>query len=283
MGRNRLATAHARAVAGLVALMGACHPTTPPQRPAGDSPGEPTQPAEPTPPAEPAPCGPVGERFDDHAWVPASATTVASLDLASPELPAALRALADHARAPGHGLPIPLSFSIAQWSWQVPVLVATLRRAGLAPAELVLVGIDGRDAVWILPSTCDLDEAIARAEAAWSVRSRRTVEAVVASPNPTTDDPAFPYDVLWLPGQRMALAPAGRGAAALEHLGRPGPAAGLGLAPSTAGPRLDALAPAPVRLVVIGRGLLEPGSTTAEHHALRVTGAGVEDASLPPP
>lgn len=291
MPRHAMITARALALVGVV--VAACRPSAAPQPPhAGTTDAPPT--VEPAPAEPPVPCGPVGERFDDHAWAPASATTIAAIAIDAPELPAALRALAEHVRASGHGLPIPLAFSLGQWSWQVPVLVATLREAGFAPAELVFVSDDANDSAWVWHSTCDLDEAVARIEAAWSVDARRTVEGVVATPRPPAADgtPAFPYDVLLLPGQRMAVAPAGRGGAVLERLGRPPSPAGLAGTPTTAGRRLDALAPAPVRLVVLGRALLDPGAAAVDHaaQALRITGEGVEqppsrdgDGSLPPP
>lgn len=279
---------------GLVALAAACRPavdSTPPEATAtGDAAtgDDATTSGAPAPPADPAPCGAVGERFSDHAWAPSAATTVASVMLDAPALPQALHALAEHVRAPGHGLPIPLSFSLGGWSWQVPVLVATLRRAGFQPAELVYVSDDAADHAWLWRSTCDLDEAVERIETAWAVRARRTVEGMVATPRAPaagSDAPAFPYDVLLLPGERMALVPAGRASAALESFGRPGPSMGLGVAPAaTAGRRLDELDAAPVRLVVLGRALLDPAAPAADHEprALRVTGGGVEPAPGPP-
>jgi hypothetical protein len=196
------------------------------------------------------------------------------------ELPAALRVLAEHVRAPGHGLPIPLSFSLGQWSWQIPALAAMLRQVGFRPAELVFVSDDAAESAWLWHSTCDLDEAVERIEAAWSVEARRTVDGLVASPRTGADGPAFPYDVLMLPGDRIALVPAGRGSAMLGRLGRPAPTVGLGGASvATAGRRLDDLEPAPVRLVVLGRALLDPAAPAADHQtrALRVTDQGVED------
>lgn len=292
--RARAADARARRCVGLLALGLACHPAHGSRAPADGTTSD-ASPAdaddgasrEPEPAAaDPAPCGPAGERFEDHAWVPAGAGAVASIEVDAPELPGALQALAEHVRAPGHGLPIPLAFSLGQWSWQVPMLVTTLRHAGFRPAELVLVR-DELDAAWVWRSTCDLDDAVARIEAAWSVEARRTVEGIIATPRPAAGDgpPAFPYDVLLLPGERMAVVPAGRGSAVLDRFGRPAPAVGLaGATAATAGRRLDALAPAPVRLVVLGRGLLDPAATTAEHEALtlRATAAGV-DAGLPDP
>lgn len=280
---------------GLVALVIACHPAARPTPPAGDTDGEQETAAatgtsagpEVTSPAEPAPCGPVGERFEQHAWAPSSVTTLASVQLDAPALTPALRALAEHVRTPGHGLPIPLSFSLGEWSWQVPVLVATLRRAGFRPAELVFASDDAADHAWLWRSTCDLDEAVERIEAAWEVDARRTVEGMIATPRAPaagSDAPAFPYDVLLLPGERLALVPAGRASAVLERFARPGPGPGLGGLPAaSAGRRLDELPPAPVRLVVLGRALLDPAATVADHEgqALRVTGEGVETTAAP--
>lgn len=290
--------ARVRGWLGLVALAIACHPSAGPTPPKGDSEAAPaTDPAHDPAPTEPAPCGAVGERFEDHAWAPSSATTVASVQVDAPDLSPALHVLAEHVRAPGHGLPIPLSFSLGEWSWQVPVLVSALRQAGFRPAELVFVSDDAGDHAWLWRSTCDLEEAIERIETAWAVEARRTVEGVVATPRAPaagSEAPAFPYDVLVLPGERMALVPAGRASAVLDRFGRPGPAMGLGGLPAaSAGRRLDELLPAPVRLVVLGRALLDPAATVADHEAqaLRVTGEGVErrsperagGASLPPP
>jgi hypothetical protein len=298
MRAARTAGARARRGASLLVLGLACHPASARPPDAGttaaassaDTRGQ--RPPAPTA-AEPVPCGPAGERFEDHGWVPAGAAAVASVEVDAPALPAALGALAEHVRAPGHGLPIPLAFSLGQWSWQIPALVATLGQAGFHPAELVLVR-DEVDAAWVWRSTCDLDEAVARIEAAWSVRARRTVEGIIATPGPAAaaGTPAFPYDVLLLPGERMAVVPAGRGSAVLGRLGRPAAVIGLSGAPvASAGRRLDALAPAPVRLVVLGRGLLDPAAATADHEALalRATADGVQgpgasgDASLPLP
>jgi len=284
---------------GVVVLAAACHPAsgpTPPDATATDGTGSgttdggtatETTPPEPGP-VEPAPCGAVGERFEGHTWAPSSATTVASVEVDAPALPSALAALAEHARTSGHGLPIPLAFSLGEWSWQVPVLLATLRQAGFRPAELVFVSDDASDHAWLWRSTCDLDEAIERIETAWAVDARRTVEGVVATPRapaPGSETPAFPYDVLLLPGERMALVPAGRASVVLERLGRPGPSVGLGGTPAaTAGHRLDELDPAPVRLVVLGRALLDPAASVADHEAqaLRVTEDGVHRAGGPP-
>lgn len=266
-------------------------------RPAG-----PSDPPEPPPTLEPAPreaepgvqdppsCGPKGEGFDAHAWAPETAPAVASIHLDDPELQPALSALGAHVRGSGHGLPIPLAFSLGQWSWQIPTLVGTLRQAGFHPRELVFVAGDDGDHAWVWRSTCDLDQAVEHIEAAWSVRARRTVEGMVATPR-TTTAPPFPYDVLMLPGQRMALVPAGRATAVLDRFARPAPRLGLGVATvPTAGRRLDELDTAPVRLVFVGRALLDPAAGSAAHEPrlMRVTAQGVQprpkdEASNDPP
>lgn len=260
-------------------------PTTTPTQTGNSPPVETTTPTEPEP--EPAACTPT-DAFDDHAWAPAESPAVASIALDHPELPEALHALAEHTRGEGHGLPIPLAFSLSQWSWQVPALVATLRQAGFAPAELVFVAGDPSDHAWVWRSACDLDAALETIGDRWRVRSRTVVEGVIASPLPP-DEPdgvAFPYDVLVLPGDRFALVPAGQAATTLQRWDRPAPTTALGSPAPGPGDRLDALAPAPIRLVVRGHALVDPSTTTApdETRSLRITASGVEtttgDASL---
>lgn len=273
-----------------VLSLAACRPAASPSPPSGDPPApgseatdEPADALEdPAEPASATVCGEPGTTFEDHAWAPADAPAIASLRLDDPDLVPALAALSAFARAPGHGLPIPLALSLGQWSWQVPLLQATLRDAGFEPAELTFVASDAAAHAWIWRSTCDLDQAVERIERAWSVRTRRTVDAVVGIPAPVGDDLAFPYDVLLLSGERIALVPAGRGSAELSRLGGRGSSGvGLGAAP-TAGRRLDQLDAAPIRLVALGLALVDPSAPPAgDARALRVTARGVEDASVP--
>lgn len=272
---------------GLVLLL-ACGPrtvTTPPAA-AADPAGPTTHPPSPVR----APCGSPGEDFSDHAWTPPDAPAVASIRLDATDLSAALTALGDHVRTPGHGLPIPLALSLGQWSWQVPLVASTLDAAGFAPGELTFVASNDAAHAWVWRSTCDLDEILARIEAAWAVRTRRTTLAVIGTPAaPTPERPAFPYDVLVLPAERLALVPAGRGSAVLTRWTRLAPAPSLGGTVQTAGRRLDQLDPAPVRLVVQGLALVDAAATTAgDVHALRITAQGVVSAdpaapAAPPP
>ncbi|MCA9653839.1 MAG: hypothetical protein H6712_19610 [Myxococcales bacterium] len=276
----------ARRMLALGAWLLACRPTAAPDPP--DDPG-PVDPPAVSPqaeePLEPEPCGEPGASFEAHAWIPATVPAAASIALDDPDLGAALARLAALTRSDAHGLPIPLAFSLSQWSWQVPTLVATLRQAGFQPAELVFVAGDEADHAWVWASACDLDEAERRIEAAWHLRSRRVVEGVIASPEPAEDPqaPAFPYDLLMLPGERFALVPAGRAAAVLRRWDRPAPSMGLGPAAPGAGPRIDALEPAPVRLVVQGRALLDPSAETAPESArsFRITADALQLAPDP--
>ncbi len=270
----------------LGALAAACHPTHDPVPPATnpvvDASSDPAPTEDPTakePPIES--CGAEDLSFADHAWAPADAPAVASLRLDDPDLDTALAALAEHSRAPGHGLPIPLALSLSQWSWQVPLLTSTLRTAGFWPAELTFVASKDAQHAWVWRSDCDLDHAIDRIQQAWSVAARRTVDGVVATPPPSpTDDPTFPYDVLMLSGDRMALVPAGAGSQALTRLGgRPRAMGSLGPPSSTAGARLDEISEAPIRLVLLGVALVDPAAPSAsDTQLLRVTAQGVVPA-----
>ncbi len=275
------------ASASLVALMLSCRPGPDPTTVPGTGPA-----TTPEPPVAPASCGAPGGRFEEHAWAPPDAPAVLSVALDDPGLTDALAHLVAHTRGSGHGLPISLAFSLGQWSWQIPVVVATLRQAGFEPAELVFVADAQARHAWVWRSACDLDQAVAQIEAAWGLRSRRTVEGVVATALPTEPAaPGFPYDVLMLPGERFALVPRGSASALLGLWSRPAPATSLsGAPPATAGRRLDDVAAAAIRGVFSGRALLDPSATSApdEPRTLRVIADGVaaalpatSDASVP--
>lgn len=230
-------------------------------------------------------CGTPGLTIEEHGWVLHRAPAVVSVDLTAPELDEALRQLGEFSRQPGHGLPIPLAFSLGQWSWQIPALRATLQRAGFDPASLVFVAGERSAHAWVWRSDCDLDEAIERIEAAWDVTARRTVDAVVATPNaPTESEPepekvTFPYDVLLLPADRIALVPAGMADSIRRSWSEAPRADAPGAAPKI-GDRLDTVAPAAIRLVVSNEGLLDPTVQTGDHPQLawRATAQGVTAA-----
>jgi len=267
------------ALALVVLTLAACPPSVTPSIP---PPGPATAP-EPAPSA-PSFCEPTGAAFDDHRWIPVGAPAAATVQLDHPDLDAALAQLSTFTRTPGHGLPIPLAFSMGQWSWQIATVRATLGQAGFAPAELVFVGGQEADHAWFWRSACDLDEAIARIEAAWAVRSKRVIEGMVLTPQPTTEPDAlrFPYDVLMLSGERFALVPAGRASTLLRRWSRPATPVGAGGAQPSIGARLDELEPAVIEIVVSGHALVDPSAEAMPEptRTLRVTAEGVVDGSL---
>jgi len=237
--------------------------------------------AEEAPPAEPkrdwpATCGTAGLSLDGYRWIPADARGAVSIVVAAPETAAALATLAAHGRQPEHGLPITVAFAVTQWPIVVPVLGSLLDSVGLQPHEWVyVVPARGPAFAWVVRTDCDLDEALARIEESWGLVGRRRVGGVVASTppdgsrgdgtlhdppkageapsEPERDPPAFPYDVVFASGGRVALVPHGHGDVFLTMLNDT-------TATDAWTRNFDALAPAPVRGVLSGRALV--GSRT---------------------
>lgn len=233
-----------------------------------------------------APAGPCGSRgltLGQYDWIPADARAVVTIAVAQPQTAAALSTLADRGKSAEHGLPITFAFAITQWPIVVPVLGSLLDAIGLQPDEVVyLAPAQGPAFAWVVQSDCDLDDATARIESEWGLLARRRVEGVVcaappdpnagdgtlANPPRATDDAlddtkrtddhadihAFPYDVVFSHGGRVALVPRGYGDAflsALKTASSPAP----GNRPRWTA-ALEAIDPAPVRGVLSGRALL---------------------------
>ncbi|MEM7156408.1 MAG: hypothetical protein AAF799_26380 [Myxococcota bacterium] len=246
----------------------ACHPgssgttTAPTPEPA------PTEP-EPDPDPGPPRCEPAGTRFDDLGWVPTDSPALASLKVDDPALPQALAALAEHTRGSGHGLPIPLAFSLSQWSWQVPLLVSTLDQAGFAPGELLFVAGDNADHAWVFRSQCDLERAIDNIESRWGLQSRQMVEGFVATARPD-HEPAFPYDVVLLSGDRVALVPAGAASRITSKWSRPAAPTLSGRPAASIGAQLEDVPSAPIAVVVQGRALVDASVDATPDQVLRL-------------
>lgn len=242
-----------RAAVLLVTLVVACHESSPPTiAPASDTAA---QPRESPPPEAEFSCGPGDERLDRYDFIPAGARVAASVDLAARDLEPALERLTEHARGSQHELPIDVAFALAQWSWQLPLLRSTLDRGGLQPGELVFVQLPESLPVWFFRATCDLDELLDHVRGTWGLDVRRSVDAVVATPQ-AEDAPGFAYDLVVLPAGRLALVPAGSASALLEALQSPSPSLGAGPTPPSPGERLQSVDAAPIRVVVQGRGLI---------------------------
>jgi hypothetical protein len=221
------------------------------------------------------PCGSSDERLDGLAWVPSEARLIALIELNDEELEVALQALRELARHDGHGLPMDVAFGLAHWDFQVPLLRTTLRRAGFEPAELAVLRFDDIGTVWVFGSSCDLDVAIERVESAWNIEVRRTSTGAIGRPR---DEHPFAFDVVFLPGDRVAMVPADRGVA-LTRLVAGGSPPGDASRPGTV---VETLEPAPIRAFVHGPAVAStPDATVARR--LRGTGEGIEiDGSLAP-
>lgn len=196
-------------------------------------------------------CGPEDARLPNTRFLPPTIRVAILLDTADVDADAARNRLATHARGDGHGLPIELAFAISQWGWQVPALRASLRTVGLVPAHLLYVRTEeDPSGVWLLPHACDLEALRSRTTEAWGLSWRTRVEGAVGSA-----PEGFAWDMLALPGDRIALVPAGAGGTWIEKL-RPDPER-----PSP-GKALDVLPPAPIRGVVTGQAFVDPQATT---------------------
>jgi hypothetical protein len=251
-----------------------CHPNHRP--PPTEAPAAPPAPGEgASQPDVIRPCGPTGERLHGLSWVPTEARLAALVELQAEELDASLHALAQLARGEAHGLPTDVAFGLAQWDFQIPLLRTTLHEAGFDPAEIAVVRLEDVGTAWVFGSTCDLDLAIERVQKAWGVEVRRTANGAIGTPR---DDHAFAFDVVFLPGDRVAMAPAGRGPALTRALATPG-------SPTDAprpGQVVEAIEPAPIRAFVRGPALARSDTSTVEHR-LRGTDRGIEiDGSLEP-
>jgi hypothetical protein len=222
------------------------------------------------------PCGSPDERLDGLSWVPSEARLTALIELNDDELEVALQALRELARRDDHGLPMDVAFGLAHWDFQVPLLRTTLRRAGFEPAELAVLRFDDIGTVWVFGSSCDLDVAIERVESAWNIEVRRTSTGAMGRPR---DEHPFAFDVVFLPGDRIAMAPADRGVALTRLLAGGSPPPGDAPRPGTV---VETLEPAPIRAFVHGPAVAStPDATVARR--LRGTGEGIEiDGSLAP-
>lgn len=205
---------------------------------------------------DPSPsCGPRGERFAAGIeMVPADTPLLALLDLESPDLEPALGQLGTLS-TDGRGLPIRATFALSQLGWQVPALRLNLARAGYHPADLAYAQAPGGEPVWLWPSTCDLDRARRAVEDGWNVETRAVTDGV----NGTAAEPGFPFDVLFLPADRVALVPQGKATALRSWLtGRKAAGPEPTLRPDDAARDLK---PAPVRAILHGHALLHGQET----------------------
>jgi hypothetical protein len=232
-------------------------------------------PRDPSEGEDPAICQDPGLTLGTYALIPADARLAASVRLDHEEIDQALSHLAE-LKAP-HPLPIVVATTLSHLETQVDLLRRVLQGAGFDPAELLMLTTRDGDQAWLWRSTCDLDVASASVERAWNVHVRQTTGGLVGSPAAHAPD-AFAYDVLFLPGELLALVPAGNASRVRLWLGglqARQPPSGDSLTP---GARLERMQPAAVVVVMTGAGLLpsEVGPHACTPRQLRAAASGLE-------
>ena len=215
-------------------------------------------------------------------WLPADLRLAVLLDLDSGELPAAIGRLQDGARG-GRGLPVVASLGLAQLGLQLGMLRPQLATAGLDPRELLLLHDRDGKVVWVLRARCDLEALQARIREAWGLEVRTVAGGAVAEARRgATSEARFAFDVAFLAEDRVALTPPGEAGAVRRWLsGASGaPLAGPG-APAPA-EVLEGIAAGPIRGVLSGRSLQDPGSDAVPLvRTLRATATALEVDGAP--
>ncbi len=185
--------------------------------------------------------------------------------------------------------PTVAGLALSQVGFQVGHVRTLLGGLGIDPPEMLLLqGPDGELAwLWRLP--CDHDRLRALVTSAWGLEIRTLVAGALGE---SLDPQRFPFDLLFLPGDRLALVPAGGGLRLLRWLTDGGPRVPALGAPQAEeeGPAelLGTLAPAAIRLVIADRvgGVLtlRPASRSSGALRVRASAAGLEISdSLPTP
>ena len=214
----------------------------------------------------PTPLRCVGEgAFESLSWIPASARMLITVDLTSAEVDAAVKLLTDHARSGEHALPLLVDLDLSVLSTELTLLRSLLDRLGLPPRTLVKLHDPQRRPVWLFPASCDLTGLRAAMTRAWEVHMREAVGAWVGSPSPAS---SFPFDVVLLPNDRVALVPRGTSVPVRAWLARDAPAGdGDG---DRIGDAVQRLSGAPVIVATAGRALVATGTDRPEDTRERV-------------
>lgn len=225
-------------------------------------------------PAAPS-CAGRGDLLGDLSWIPRDARLALRVDLRASDLDAAAARLAREGPSLP-GVPVVAGLGLAQLDLQLAALRAQLRAARLDPGELLLLHDPAGAVLWVLRVRCDLGALQAELARAWDVQPRTTASGPVAEPRA-----GFPFDVLFLPDDRVALAPAGAGGKLRRWLEAPTPPSAPGGTPAPSpGEALAEASPAPIRAVFGGRGLLV-GDTAAAPPGLAAWADRLELAGSP--
>ena len=243
--------------------------------------------AEPTTQPEPAPveepqtadtCGPRGERFANLDWIPADTRFAALAAYDAEGFDQAGLLLEELSRSQEHPLPIVAQAELGQLDFELSSMQTTMQFAGFFPAELVKVHSSSGVPVYVWPSTCDLDLARDKVTQAYGVVTRKTVDGMVG----VHDQSDFPFDILFLRGDRVAFTPRGRSTEVMEWLSAPAEPTLSGEPRPKPGPKLRELDDAPFRILIQGDSLVSgDGETQGGVRLIRATSVGVElDGSL---
>lgn len=224
-------------------------------------------------PKEPAPkdmspttCPKVHDPIGDLEWIPRDVRLAALFDLDDAGVDDAAAELA-RASATTPGMPVVAALGLGFLGPQLQIVRRQLRDAELTPHELLLLHDPDGAVVWVVRVRCDLVALQAALARAWGLVSRATAAGPIAEPAP---ERPFPYDVVFLADDRLALVPAGAGGKLrrwLEGQLHP-PELAAGRRAESPGEALAGLEAAPIRVVLAGRGLLA-GDAAAAPHTLR--------------
>lgn len=225
-----------------------------------------------TEPPRKAGCGDATTTFADATALPADATLVALVRRDAEDLAPALARLQQHIEGGSSGLAVPTGFALAQWTWEVPLVLGVLDGLGVHTTTLAAVQASTLR-VWVVPLGCPFDDLLAVLGTDFEIKD--TGGAAIATPHDRT---RFAHDIVVRP-DAIALCPPGMARRVLAAWDRTLPP----IAPPMLREGAFALADATIRIAVRETGLLGPHApdSGATDHLIRIDGARV-DATLAP-
>ena len=267
-----------------LALLGCPRGETETRAPEPSAEAEPESDRGPDPAAE-AVCGTAGQRFADYDWIPDDSRLTTSILRGDPELQAALQVLAEMTTTEDARLPIYAALDYRNLGLQLAALERVLAALELDPGELVELQSPAGDVVWLWPTDCP------RAALATRVLDRLGVLLRADFKHPGVRHgggarEGFPFDLVLVYDEIVALAPLGRGAKVGAWL------TAARRDPEGPGAALTSIDPAPIRSVLSGPALLvsgsgselgsdsgppDPSSEPKHHRKIRVTATDWRD------
>jgi hypothetical protein len=194
--------------------------------------------------------------FEDLEWLPESrfALLVAVQDGA---LSSTLSSFAEGGLDASPPLPVFARFELRNLALELRALALVYESLGVQPQQLLKVHGPKQESLWFLPAPCDHSALEARAAARWKVGFRGDGAARIGI---APQDAALPFDLIFLPGARMALVPRGSAGRVQSWLGgstrTPEALTGDGsVEAAKPGDELTQIDAAPLRLRLSGRAL----------------------------